>query len=421
MADKALKDLLTDERFLNYCFNRNSEDKQYWENWLSSHPEHREEVEALRHTVLLLAGQTRERVISRHYVQLQQTINTRRKTLFQKLIISPWAYAALFLLATATALYFNTSLFVNRKSTIVIHEILPGHNQATLTLADGRKVALDSGQSGIIVQDEDIKYNNGRKIEGVGHKAEGPGVPGSKTSPKSGEMLNQVQHDALLQLSTPKGGQYQIMLPDGTKVWLNAATTLKYPNRFSGNTREVFLEGEALFEVNNKTAGDRVPRVPFIVKTPKQEVLVLATSFNLSAYSNETSEKTTLVEGKVQVRSENLKRKTYNIQLLKSKQQAVVTGDSMTVSTVDINRETAWKNGTFDFTGKNLEQVMKELSRWYNIEVVYKNQQIPSMTFVGTMSRNNNLSQVLEILKTTKVKFNVEGRKLIINNQPEKK
>ncbi|SEN06406.1 FecR family protein [bacterium A37T11] len=312
-----------------------------------------------------------------------------------------WAAAAILLLASIGIYLF--------KYYTPTADIKPGYNQATLTLADGTTVDLDSAKRGIQIRDEDISYNDGTKI-------------GAKTIVNRNSSI---VNSTMLTLSTPKGGQYQIILSDGTKVWLNAASTLKYPSRFCGDRREVFLEGEAYFEVNNNpsidgmqdnrksSAGARVPRVPFIVKTPKQEVHVLGTSFNLSAYPTETSEKTTLVEGKVQVRSKNLKLKTYNIQLLAPMQQAVVNGDNLTISEIDINNELAWRNNKFSWAGKTFSQIMDELARWYNIDIKYQGP-IPELGFYGGAKRNQNLSFVLHILESAGITYKLEGRTLTI-------
>ncbi|SEM37063.1 FecR family protein [bacterium A37T11] len=301
-------------------------------------------------------------------------------------------YAAILLVALATTLYFYSSLIVNHKSNIV-NDIAPGYNQATLTLADGRKVALDSAQSGIIVNTEAITYDNGRKVEGLRPKVEG-------------EEVRQ------LVLSTPKGGQYQIILSDGTKVWLNAASTLKYPSRFSGNRREVTLEGEAFFEVNTGDVGAN-KYSPFIVKSKNQEILVLGTSFNVTAFTDEKETKTTLITGKVQVKAQNLKLKTYNLQLLSPAQQALVKGDSLTVSKVDVASTIAWKNHEFNFNNTPLKDIMRQLERWYNVEVVHIDQ-LPDKNFYGQMSRDVKLSQVLAMIReTSHLTFIIEGRRLI--------
>ncbi|SEM32672.1 FecR family protein [bacterium A37T11] len=332
-----------------------------------------------------------------------------------------YSSAAILLIALATALYFYRSTSIVNRPSKVVNEVGPGKNRAILTLADGTKVNLDSAKSGIQINDENINYNDGTKIIAPIHHSSA----GSRTQ-------SFITYNSL---TTPKGGQYQIILEDGTKVWLNAASTLKYPSRFSGEKREVFLEGEAYFEVNNNPSigavqenrkSYLVPRKsnePFIVKSKNQEITVLGTSFNVKAFADEKVTKTTLVTGKVQVRSKNLKLKTYNpdisgqaIKLLKPAQQAVLKGDSLTVNSVDVNKETAWRSNKFSFTGKTFKQVIDELARWYDLEVVYTNG-IPDETFVGSAYRNEKLSAVLKILKSYKVNYHIaEGRKLIIEN-----
>ncbi|SEM08204.1 FecR family protein [bacterium A37T11] len=305
-----------------------------------------------------------------------------------------WAAAAILLVALATALYFyQSSSIVNRKSEFV-NDVPPGYNQATLTLGDGTKVELDSAQRGIIIEDKNIKYQSGKSLPGVKLSGEGGKEgKGAETSlPTS------------LTLSTPKGGQYQVILEDGTKVWLNAASTLKYPSRFSGNSREVFIEGEAFFEIKeDKTK-------PFKVISKNQEILVLGTSFNVAAYSDETNERTTLIEGKVRVKTQNLKRKTYNVKLLSPAQQAILNGDSLTVSRVTVESETAWRNNLFIFHNEPLESIMAKVARWYNVKIIYTYPEAKQLLFWGEVSRATPISSVLKNLEMTgRVHFNIEA------------
>ncbi len=291
-----------------------------------------------------------------------------------------WRAAAILLLASIGIYFYK----FNTPST----DIRPGYNQATLTLANGRTISLDSAQSGIIVSDEDIKYNDGTKIKSPSHHS---------------------KFTTYNSLSTPKGGQYQIILSDGTKVWLNAASTLKYPSRFSGDNREVFLEGEGYFEIKEDNTK------PFKVLSNNQEILVLGTSFNVTAFADEKETKTTLVEGKVQVRSQNLQRKTYHVQLLSPKQQAMVKGDSLTVSTVDVNKETAWRNGLIAFNDEPLEAIMRKVARWYNVEVTYSPDANRRVQISGSVSRYVNISDVLKRLELTGfAHFAVEGRRIFV-------
>ncbi len=327
-----------------------------------------------------------------------------------------YAAAAIFIGVMCTALYFYVIVGNQKPEAVLIAatEILPGYNQATLTLADGTKVALDSAQSGIIVKDEDIKYNNGKKLEGIRHTAEGPSpVPGAIVNRKS-ELVNV--------LTTPKGGQYQIILSDGTKVWLNAASTLKYPSQFSGDKREVFLEGEAYFEVAKsgktpKAEESQEVTAPFMVKTRNQQTLVLGTEFNISAYASDNRIKTTLVNGAVRVEAAAGANMT-----LAPREQAVWENDRLTKHKAHVENEIAWKNGLFSFDDKPFGEVMTELARWYNLQVKYEGP-VPPDRFFGIAFRKEKLSLVLSLLESAGVSYRLEkgadgaSNKLIISNQ----
>lgn len=306
--------------------------------------------------------------------------------------IRSWAipYAAAVLVMIAGTWMLVGDSIINHRSTIVNEvDIAPGGNRATLILADGRSIQLDEAQSGIIVG-EGISYLDGRQV-----------VVDIKGKMENGEFNS---------ITTPKGGTYQVTLPDGTKVWLNAGTTLRYPSRFLEDERIVSLEGEAYFEVEKL----KKEKTPFKVITNNQVVEVLGTEFNITAYSDERETKTTLVEGAVRLSPfEGDKGTAIN---LKPGEQGITVGKQLTKTKVDINQYTAWKNGLFDFTDQSLEVVMRQLSRWYDIEVIYKGE-IPQMEFFGKIYRDKNLSEVLKLLKSAQINFRVEeGRKLLIYN-----
>ncbi len=261
---------------------------------------------------------------------------------------------------------------------IAATEILPGTNRATLTLADGRTIDLSEEQEGIIIQDG-ITYLDGSRVM------------------ENEELRMEHERPTLHSITTPKGGTYQIALPDGSKVWLNAASTLKYPSRFSGETREVILEGEAFFDIvelqgipkafgtpasNVKSSaggvkssvGARVSRVPFNVQTANQVVDVLGTQFNISAYSDDPETKTTLVEGKVRVVGQaEAHNHTPNESgvTLSPGQQSTTRGSSITVTTVDTEYYTSWKDGYFSLKG-TIPEVLRQVARWYDVEVVFE-------------------------------------------------
>jgi ferric-dicitrate binding protein FerR (iron transport regulator) len=207
-------------------------------------------------------------------------------------------------------------------------------------------------------------------------------------------------------ITTPKGRQYQLTLADGSKVWLNAASSIRYPTAFPGNERVVEITGEAYFEITP----DRIK--PFRVFVKGMEVQVLGTHFNINSYDDEATIKTTLLEGSVKVKMNN------NTRLLLPGQQAQISsnagdGDIKVVKDIDLAVVMAWKNGYFSFDKTDLGAVMRQISRWYIVDIIYTGK-IPDRKFGGEISRNNNLSEVLKILEESKVKFRIEGAKIFV-------
>ncbi|SEL73948.1 FecR family protein [Parapedobacter koreensis] len=304
----------------------------------------------------------------------------------------PYVAAALIALAVgALVIGDQWSITGDQWSAINDADIAPGGNRATLTLADGRTIDLSEAQGSIIIGDR-ITYADGSLVLSSG----------------SGEQPPKTNHDEsrLLTLTTPQGGTYQITLPDGTKVWLNAASTLKYPSRFDRKERIVELEGEAYFDVSEQwSAADSRSankKIPFLVKTKEQTVEVLGTQFNIMAYADEVETKTTLVEGKVKVSDFTLK----------PGQQATLRGTAIDIQVADIQSVVAWKEGYFVFNGTELRDAMRQLSRWYKVEVIYEGN-IPRTPFFGKISRDDTLVEVLDILKAGKVNFRIEQREKI--------
>ncbi len=309
----------------------------------------------------------------------------------------PYAAAAI-LLAVGWLLLVDS-----RQSTVdslAATDILPGGNRATLTLADGRVINLDEAQTGIVVGAEDITYDDG-----------------SAVSPADSPHAGLTTYD--LQLTTPKGGTYQITLPDGSRVWLNANSTLKYPSRFTGDSREVILEGEAFFDIqeiqgtpkafgtpasNADFPGARVSRVPFNVLTSGQTVEVLGTQFNISAYPDDPETKTTLVTGKVRVDVGANKHSPNNHSPDKSSvtltpgQQATTRGTATTINNVDVDQYASWKDGFFYLEG-TIPTILKEISRWYDIEVVYEDEIDEPVNLAITFPRDRALGDVLHVLQ----------------------
>ena len=266
--------------------------------------------------------------------------------------------------------------------------VAPTGNKALLTLSDGSVIMLENEENGALAVQGNVT---------VEKTADGQIIyKGSAADIK----MNTI--------TVPKGSRpLQLQLADGSKVWLNVESSITYPTAFSGSVRTVEISGEAYFEV----APD--PEMPFKVSKGETEVIVLGTHFNINTYTNETAMKVTLLEGSVKVQKGNASG------LLKPGQQAVISpnlNSKIQVVKADVTQVMAWKNGLFNFEGAHLDEVMRQLERWYDIEVIYENG-IPDIEFVGKMSKNISLDDMLEILKKTKVKFKlVEGRKLLVSN-----
>lgn len=309
------------------------------------------------------------------------------------------AAAAVLVIAALSVLYFLLPDNIQSKAPQnQIAVIKPGSEGAVLTLANGTQVVIDTATNGLIAEQNgsNILVDNGTM---------------SYLPQEGKEGLEEFNT-----MTTPTGKQFQFSLPDGTMVWLNAASSIKYPTSFKGNTRTVTVIGEAFFDVVQNQ------HQPFIVSAGNNATIeVLGTSFNVNAYPNEENIKTTLINGLVRVtaKTSNLPAGNAREALLKPGQQAVVTLSGNGVqeitknSEVDTEKVTAWKKGLFNFEGSSLVEVMKELERWYNIEVVYEGAP-PEMKFYGKIGKQLPLNDVLEVLDKSKVKFVIEGRKLIV-------
>ncbi len=270
-------------------------------------------------------------------------------------------------------------------------EIIPGGNKAYLTLANGKRISLTEAENGTLAEQEGVtitKTDDGQLIYNVGN-----------TSAKVGAS-------AFNTIETPNGGQYQVRLPDGTKVWLNAASMLKYPLNFGKKERRVELNGEGYFEVaENKSK-------PFRIKTDRQEVTVLGTHFNVNNYKDETNTTTTLLTGSISLLNLVSSEKV----ILKPNDQGVLSGKTLNVQQVNAEDAIAWKNGEFLFNDEPLESIMRQISRWYDVEVEYIGIN-PTDRFGGSISRFENVSNVLEKLELTGgVHFKIHNRTIIVSH-----
>lgn len=280
-----------------------------------------------------------------------------------------------------------------------IDPIPPGHDGAILTLANGQRIVLDSAANGVIGQQQgaQISLQNNQVI----YK---PNV--DPTAGPAKEM-------AYNTMTTPKGRQFQLVLPDGSKVWLNAASSITYPIAFNDKERRVKITGEIYVEVaHNKTW-------PFIVETKNQQIQALGTAFNVNAYENEEIERTTLIEGSVKVNPTLIPQAAKGNPLsaiLLPGQQANIDNSKQLLSIANNQSEAAlaWKNGYFNLENMPFDKVMKQLERWYNIEVLYENG-VPDLRFVGGLSRNMTLDALIRALRVSEVHFKMEaGRRLIV-------
>ena len=267
-------------------------------------------------------------------------------------------------------------------------DILPGRNKAVLTLASGKAITLDDAKNGNIADDGDaqiVKTGNGGVLSYHALGKEG----------KEGSAFNTI--------STPRGGQYQVNLADGSKVWLNASSSLRYPTTFVGADRTVELTGEGYFQIARKAGA------PFFVKINGVTVEVLGTTFDINGYDDEPSLKTTLVEGAVRVAAGGSQL------VLKPGQQVVSEGGNSLRIEPDANIEEvlAWKNGTFNFNRLDIETIMRQISRWYDVDVVYEGAR-PGGHFSGMISRNTSVATVLKLLEYGGVHFRIAGQKIVI-------
>ncbi len=303
--------------------------------------------------------------------------------------------AAVLVVLAGTALWYQLS---RKKSADLMEsaqniqkpaDIAPGGNKAILTLADGTKIILDSANNGAITKQGNItviKLNDGE----IAYKSSILNLQSSMVSYNT--------------ISTPRGGQYQLVLADGSKVWLNAESSLRFPTAFAGNERNVELTGEGYFEVAHNAAK------PFRVGVNDMTVEVLGTHFNINAYSDEDAVKTTLLQGSVRV-SEGKE----SVKIKPGQQARLETGNNklQTINNVNVDEVVAWKNGRFYFSDADITTVMHQLARWYNFKVEFKGE--ITDRFHIEMTRNTNLSNVFKILEGTGgVHFKIEQNKVYV-------
>lgn len=369
-----------------------------------------------------IAGDRLAKILEELHLEIAESENIQS----QKGKITPlkkytrWIAAAAVLVLVSVAGYFFLVNKVETQPALVTkprinpkNDIAPGGNKAVLTLSDGSQIILNTIENGFVaLQGNSLvkKMDDGQLV-----------YQNSRSNPVSSSLQNQAID--FNTITTPKGGQYQLTLPDGTRVWLNAGSSLKFPATFYGNERNVELVGEAYFEVA------KYKKMPFNVKTGTRWVEVLGTHFNVRAYEDEKNYEATLLEGSVKVSemqpSNGSKDTGYGLSVINSKilkpgQQArinnIKTSDIHIISNIDTDEVMAWKDGLFLFNNTNIETAMQQISRWYDAEVVYEGSK-PVVKLTGVIPRNNKVSKILNVLEAVEgVKFDIEGKKIIVKS-----
>lgn len=392
-------DFAGDQMFQEWVFRPSEKSKKFWDNFILEYPSKQETVDKavrLVQTFQFTENLPDEEQVERSLNKSLKIISIEDKTIHRVISFKRWMAAASVLIIAAGILYFyfndshSHSLPVNLvKNNSQKYDIAPGGNKAVLTLADGSTIMLDSAQNGMLSQQGNtkvIKLQNGKVVYKKGERG----------------LVAKVEYNTI---TTPRGGQYQLELADGSRVWLNAASSITFPTSFTGDKREVKISGEAYFEVAHNA------NIPFSVMVNDMEVEVLGTHFNINAYDNERVIKTTLLEGSVKVSKGNRSA------LIIPGEQVQIADKSDKIEikrNVDIEEIVAWKNGKFFFQDADIHGIMRQLERWYNITVSYEGN-IINEEFVGVISRDVNISQILNMLeKTGTVKFEIVGRKIIV-------
>jgi len=313
-----------------------------------------------------------------------------------------WAAASVLLLLVVGAYLLNTNKKNVQPTEVVAKtlDIAAGKNGAILTLANGKQVVLDSLANGVVAN-----QNGTQAIL----------KNGLLTYAHTGIYTGEIAYNTM---STPKGRQFQMRLPDGTQVWLNSASSIRYPTVFAGTERKVQMTGEVYFEVAKNA------KMPFHVNVNnKAEIKVLGTHFNINGYENEKSLNATLLEGSVRAVALSADGQPEQTLVLQPGQQAQILPGPQTqqadalrlVNNADIEKIMAWKNGLFSFDDASLEDVMRQLERWYNIDVVYENG-VPKAQYYGKINKQNSLQELLHILEKNEVRFRLEnGNRLIVS------
>lgn len=395
-STKRLSELI----FKSICGELSTTEEQELAEWLEKSPDNRRVYEDMIQPSRLKEGlgqayeaaASRERVLERVLAAVDPTPQSMEPLADeQSFSIRRWlAYAAAVLLLLGVAGVWWLKPAADPASGVMAakqNDIRPGGSGAILTLADGSTVQLDS------LENQEIISQGGSKVV-IRNRSLSYQKNDAAASTAAGNARNTI--------STPRGKQFQLLLPDGTKVWLNAGSSLSYPVVFDGKERRVDITGEAYFEVA------RDPQQPFKVKMGMNaEIEVLGTHFNVNAYPDEPQISTTLLEGSVRISAAAASK------ILKPGYQASMKNGEIAIKAVDVEEAIAWKNGLFIFADTDIETVMRQLGRWYDIEVVI-DPAVKKRQLTGEVYRSYTLQQALTVLQATDLHFRITGRQLTV-------
>jgi putative anti-sigma factor len=301
------------------------------------------------------------------------------------------AWAAVLALPLCLGLWLLLQAMLGEENRLFSEVARPGKEKAILKIAAQRPIRLDGEIDTLIITENGtkIKTDAGNMLSFLIDSA------GYKTAQEENQLI------------VPRGGEYRITLSDGTRVWLNAASVLTFPPVFAGNERKVRLVGEAFFEVTPDTAR------PFIVATARMDIKVLGTSFNVSVYEDEETVHTTLVKGSVEVQPVQ-----QEAIMLKPGEQACLAGNRMTVKAVNTRQFTSWIDGKFMFCNTALEEISKQISRWYDVDIFFSSEQVKTICFTGAILRFEPLEELIRMIEnTSNVRFSVKGKTIVISEQ----
>ncbi|MCS3801016.1 FecR family protein [Niastella sp. OAS944] len=380
------------------------EEQQFLEAWAAKSDVHKRRIRQL-----MDIDEVNEKVVSWDkaggdpelaWAKLQEQLSAPQKASVRKLDVKIFRYIAAAVLLGAFATIVFIEVGGKRTATkkaateTVLNDVAPGSSKAVLTLSNGKRIYLDNGQKGVIASDGSVVVSQDE--QGLIY---------------SGGEGDEVIYNTL---TVPKGGQYLLVLKDGTKAWLNSGSSIRYPTAFDSDGRNVEISGEIYFEVAQIVKNSQSKaKIPFNVKVRDLKVQVLGTHFNINAYDDETDIKITLLEGKVNVStSVNSDGK-----ILKPGEQAISKmGQVAIYKEADLEEVMAWKNGKFYFNNTPLSAVLRQVARWYNIEIVYEGA-VPSFKLNGEASRSMPLAELLKSLQMSDIKCRIEGNRLIIPEQ----